>query len=721
VHGQDIDENQGLAAHMIPPRGDRAIRSRTQDSLNRASLANAIAQQIASADADEEVVFGLVGSWGSGKTSLLNMTAEALEENSEDIVVLRFNPWLFSGTEHLVGIFFEELGAQLSERSDERLKAAGEALERYGRYLGMLRVVPGIGPWAAVTGAGTEILGRHLSGSDEEPLSLRGRKRVLEEALKRIHKKIVVMVDDLDRMSRQQEVRDVVSLVRLNADLPNVVFVLAYDRRRVQEALAGAEGDGRAYLEKIVQVVYDVPKSRDIDLSRALGDAINEAIDDVPVTGPYDEHRLQNIYHSVIRPLVRTIRDLRRYANVLPVTLRVIGDEVDLADVLALEAIRVLLPDAFATLTEAAKALTTPSDQLGPASGAESTQAQEARSKIEAFVRAGGPDNNVIREAQGWLFPASLWVENNAYPSGWLQTWSKNRLVAHPRVLHFYLEKQLPENVLPARDVQEIFEALGDRERLEALLGRLDSRTLEHLLERLENYEDDYPPEHVEVAVEVLLNQLPRLREGTETFSDLGADRKLRSVILRLLRRVDDQEELARTLRLVMPRIETFSGQLQLARLLRRSVTSTDPLVPEEEVAHLEEQWLTAVEHADPDALRGERHLTLLLLYAREIDSNRGAALAAQLAESDEAFLAALRSVYREVHSATSGDVIARTQYELNWDTLCSVFGEDTCERRVDQLSKMAEAKALNGGLEERTMGALRLAQHYAAGWRPDW
>ncbi len=85
----------------------------------------------------------------------------------------------------------------------------------------------------------------------------------------------------------------------------------------------------------------------------------------MPVTGPYNEHRFQNVFHTLIRPLVRTIRDVRRYANSLPVTLRVVGDEVDLVDVLPLEAIRVLLPDTFAALIESVEALTTPSDRLG--------------------------------------------------------------------------------------------------------------------------------------------------------------------------------------------------------------------------------------------------------------------------------------------------------------------------------------------------------------------
>jgi len=46
------------------------------------------------------------------------MIEEAVGERSET-VILRFNPWLFSGTEQLVVRFLQEVSVQLGEKADK--------------------------------------------------------------------------------------------------------------------------------------------------------------------------------------------------------------------------------------------------------------------------------------------------------------------------------------------------------------------------------------------------------------------------------------------------------------------------------------------------------------------------------------------------------------------------------------------------------------------------
>ena len=94
-------------ATTTPPaaRGDNPIRHPEDDALGRALSAEYFARQVLGLDAAEGVVVGVLGAWGSGKTSFINLARPVFESS-------RFNPWMFSGTQQLMESFFVELSAR---------------------------------------------------------------------------------------------------------------------------------------------------------------------------------------------------------------------------------------------------------------------------------------------------------------------------------------------------------------------------------------------------------------------------------------------------------------------------------------------------------------------------------------------------------------------------------------------------------------------------------
>ena len=61
---------------------DRPIEGREQDRLGRRSFAEAIARHICAVPVKHGFTVAVVGEWGSGKTSVLNMVAETLKVDS---------------------------------------------------------------------------------------------------------------------------------------------------------------------------------------------------------------------------------------------------------------------------------------------------------------------------------------------------------------------------------------------------------------------------------------------------------------------------------------------------------------------------------------------------------------------------------------------------------------------------------------------------------------
>ena len=103
-------------------QGDSPIGRLEEDRFRRRPFAEALGAEILAAPAAREHVMGLIGPCGSGKASILNMTADALGDQA---IVVQFNPWVFFGTEVLDSSLFEEVGKQL-DRRDSAFKAIAE-------------------------------------------------------------------------------------------------------------------------------------------------------------------------------------------------------------------------------------------------------------------------------------------------------------------------------------------------------------------------------------------------------------------------------------------------------------------------------------------------------------------------------------------------------------------------------------------------------------------
>jgi len=54
--------------------------------------------------------------------------------------------------------------------------------------------------------------------------------------LSKRNKKIIIIIDDIDRLN-EREIKEIFRLVRVNADFPNTIYVLAFDRKIVEANL----------------------------------------------------------------------------------------------------------------------------------------------------------------------------------------------------------------------------------------------------------------------------------------------------------------------------------------------------------------------------------------------------------------------------------------------------------------------------------------------------
>ncbi|RSS53905.1 P-loop NTPase fold protein [Streptomyces sp. WAC01280] len=688
--------------------GDDPIEEAGEDLLQRADLAEAFAAEIRNTAARYGAVFALTGRWGSGKTSLLNLTASALE-SADDVQVVKFNPWFFSGTDQLMQFFFDELAGQLRDgrTRKDKLKTASRAVaERLGKYssaLSPLKFIPGAGAVLEVASALTEGTSK-LLGDDQT--SVHQQRAEITELLANLPGRIVVFVDDIDRLS-QQEIRDLFRLVRLTGSFPNVVYVLCFDRSVVESALTDGAVQGSAYLEKIVKISMEVPPLPTQALSPVISYGLAESLDGID-GGPLDEKRWPDIFVQLILPMFSTIRDVKRYLASVPLAVRSRHAEVSLVDVLALEALRVRYPAAYDLLPTAADLLT------GTSSIGQRNAEQTPREKAFAdeFIHLlGGHAKSAIQ----LLFPAANRLFGGpAYGSDWISTWERDRRVACGNVLGIYLHRQLPAGRAPVWFVDNAVGTIGDETALTEALEQVPDPLLDDVLKRLVPHLREVSVDQVLPSATALMRQLPRIQLGpTGMFSPRGEWAVLGPVIT-LLRTLDG-EPADRAVTSLFHSITHLYGKVFLLDLIGGH-SNEQRLVSEGTERSLRQELFAQLCAASPEDLARERMLLRTVVVAT-VDADSPSA--AEWLANTEVVARLLESAVTSAHSQTMGSVAVRTEARLVWDSLVSVFGgEAGLAEAVVSLRRSLDEGAIESTEELTT--ALALYEKYSAGWRPE-
>src|SRR5690606_30716576 len=134
--------------------------------------------------------------------------------------------------------YLRKIASVLGKKLDTNQEKFGSFVSKYG----------GIG---SVFGADLTAVGKSLSDVDLEEL-----KNRIDEFLRQSACKLVVFVDDIDRLDKQ-EIYALFRLIKLTADFSNTTYILSFDDKMVASAIGDRFGTintnaGDSFLEKII-------------------------------------------------------------------------------------------------------------------------------------------------------------------------------------------------------------------------------------------------------------------------------------------------------------------------------------------------------------------------------------------------------------------------------------------------------------------------------------
>lgn len=348
---------------MARIQGDRALENDGEDKLGFGPTADLLAEALAVGTSSEGLVVGVTGRWGSGKSSLINLTQAALRRRTDGDRphVIEFKPWLVGERDALLQAMFAELVAGIDQIELEAGGASGVTIRKAQRAATAVRefagLLGGAGKVVKAGSAGIPYIGAVIgmvedffqSASKDKPRSLAASKKKVCSRLAKLKRPLVVLIDDVDRLE-PSEIVEVLRLVRSVADFPNITYVLSYDQDIVSHAVhvAAQVSDGRAYIEKIVQITVPVPHPEAFDLRRWF----ERELKGMNLAGGEEvERRIFEIidreggqYLVTPRAVVRTLDSIRFHWAVLE-------GRVDLTDFIWLQFVKVGNPALYEWIT----------------------------------------------------------------------------------------------------------------------------------------------------------------------------------------------------------------------------------------------------------------------------------------------------------------------------------------------------------------------------------
>ncbi|MEL7490206.1 MAG: KAP family NTPase [Pseudomonadota bacterium] len=332
-----------------PLYDDAPVLNPDDDALGYAPFAKMVAATIRSQSATRGFVFAIHGAWGSGKTTALNFVQHDMTDDGEEITVVKFNPWWFSGQEELTHAFFEELAIAVGAISQETEKA----IRKYARRLSGvtsalkygLKLLPGANHFSdELMNAIGEIL-KTTGEAVDAPEPVTKVKDEIGSTLVSKGARVLVIIDDIDRLTADEQLQ-IFKLVKSVADLPNVIYLLAFDADLATGALrARAEYEAQTnFLEKIIQAPFDLPTPSRHSLEDWFVNELNAVIGD---RTPTDERRWHDMHRHIVAPRLTTPRAVVKLLNTIRAGWEDIADDVDLTDYIALQTIRLFDKDIY--------------------------------------------------------------------------------------------------------------------------------------------------------------------------------------------------------------------------------------------------------------------------------------------------------------------------------------------------------------------------------------
>lgn len=530
---------------------DRPITSSEQDQLGRSVFAKYLARCILDHQNPASLVIGLYGRWGTGKTSIINLTLEELyvarnnTPDEEKPVILNFSPWSYSGQQQLIYSFFRRLSSEI--QSSPFIKNADKIIELLELYVSFFTHKPVPNAFRPKHGMITKMtksraIREEITGW-ESGRDLTRVKAELNSLLMQQKNKIIIFIDNIARVE-QSEIKQIFQIVKSMGDYINTVYILAIDKEYVIRAIDTIYGgDGNEYLEKIVQLPFYIPEISKQDLENILLDRLNQLVKTIPESS-WDKNYWADLYYSTLKQFFKSCRDITRYVNTLNFSFPRVKELVNPVDFFAITALAVFSPKVYEGIRDSKDLFT---DFIKNVFETDRDKLIEDKLRIDEILnRSENVSEEWLLQLLIRLFPSlrEIYRTNIAfYHSEELAR--RNRRICSADVFDIYFRLSLPSGNMSSSEMHALLLLTHDEaafsqailrlnkdERIKPFLDSLDSSVINQIEQK-----------NIPNVISAFINCADLFPEGENSPLHFDTPMRIHRILHQLFRRYESNEE----------------------------------------------------------------------------------------------------------------------------------------------------------------------------------
>ena len=306
---------------------DYPIEAKEEDIFSFDNDANKLADKINGLDRKKTWSIAITAPWGTGKTSFMNLVIENINENEFEIV--RFNPRDCKSFKTIQEDFFTAIACVLSKYDSRCSNTIKD-------YMASLQLIDNRGIIEKLT-------------SFYQIWNKVELKESIEKSFASLNKRVLVMIDDFDRLSKD-EILEVLKLIDSNAAFTNLIFLTAYDKKQVNRMLGDDyETKDACFVDKFFNLEFAIPLRSYTYISRYINEKLCELLKaDSSETDKI--HRTIKYWQTTFEKFLPTLRDAKRYINQFLLDFQGVRGDVVVNEFLLVQLIKYRYPEQYRSL-----------------------------------------------------------------------------------------------------------------------------------------------------------------------------------------------------------------------------------------------------------------------------------------------------------------------------------------------------------------------------------